>query len=126
LAMIGLGRTSRVRCRDLPSRLEFMVCWGADTDLPPNQRAAGRALWFVAKQIKAALSPAPDDPLTGDARLVVSELVTNAVNAGTTTLRLELQLHRSTLDLAVTDNAAGAPTIAPDRVRLDRRRAGRG
>lgn len=87
------------------------MCWDAGTELPIHAQAPGRARWFVAGQIEAALSLGPDAALVEDARLLASELVTNAVDAGADRLLVELHVHRASLDIAVTDDAAGVPML---------------
>ena len=56
-----------------------------------------------------AVSGAVDD-LIDDAVLCVSELVTNAVHAGCSELRLELRVDQHAVRVAVLDNAPGRPT----------------
>ena len=49
--------------------------------------------------------------LVDDAVLVVSELATNAFNAGSTRTIVDVALHRNHIQLAVTDDAPGHPAI---------------
>ena len=72
--------------------------------------AAARA--FVRAELAAALlaGPAVQDP-SEDAALVVSELVTNAVNAGSTVVEVDLTVHHARLVLVVGDDAPGWPRL---------------
>jgi signal transduction histidine kinase len=68
--------------------------------------APGLARAFVAAHIEADL--AGTDALCA-AELVVSELVTNAVNASARRLEVDIDLHRECLVLGVTDYGPGTP-----------------
>lgn len=48
-----------------------------------------------------------------EAALIVTELVTNAVAAGTSTNQVELTVHRTHLELTVGDDAPGRPQLTP-------------
>lgn len=52
-----------------------------------------------------------DRDLVGDTALVVSELVTNCVNAGTRVLGVSLELHRGGIVVSTTDDAPGTPEV---------------
>jgi hypothetical protein len=52
------------------------------------------------------------DVLAGDAAIVVSELVTNAIRAGAATIRLEVGRSGDAFRIAVADDAAGVPILA--------------
>ena len=54
---------------------------------------------------------APRRALADDAGLVVSELVTNAVAAGSTQVEVRLEVHRDHVRLAVGDDADGLPAL---------------
>lgn len=72
--------------------------------------AAARA--YCHSQLCSLLPAAePRDELTDTAGLVVSELVTNAVNAGSSRLEVRLGVHHDHVRLAVGDDAAGLPTV---------------
>jgi anti-sigma regulatory factor (Ser/Thr protein kinase) len=63
---------------------------------------------FCVAQLESAFSGASDaQTLVEDLELVVSELVTNAVEAGPTDVQLALDIHRDHVRLAVTDSAPG-------------------
>jgi anti-sigma regulatory factor (Ser/Thr protein kinase) len=54
--------------------------------------------------------------LLGDVTVIISELVTNAVNAGATSALVTLDWHRHQLRLVVADDAPGVPALqAPTR-----------
>ena len=86
--------------------------YSADSNTPNNARH------FCAKQLASAFDRTPDAQiLVEDVELVVSELVTNAVEAGPTYVVLLLDIHRDHVRLAVTDSAAGVArkrTPGPD------------
>ncbi|WP_375474755.1 ATP-binding protein [uncultured Jatrophihabitans sp.] len=56
-------------------------------------------------------TPGVGPDLLDDAQLVVSELVTNAVQAGCGTLTVEVRRESDGVRIAVTDDARGAPTM---------------
>jgi anti-sigma regulatory factor (Ser/Thr protein kinase) len=65
---------------------------------------------FVAQQFVAALGSAPPAAEVRDvAEILTSELVTNACKAHGTRARLTVAFHRSTVRLAVSDDAPGEP-----------------
>lgn len=66
--------------------------------------------------------PASAD-VTEDAALVLTELVTNAVTAGSTSVQVDLTVHRSHLVITVGDDAAGWPRLITAGV-LDERHRG--
>lgn len=61
---------------------------------------------FVTAHVQADLA---GTEALSTARLVVSELVTNAVNASEHRLEVDIDLHRRCLVLGVTDDGPGAP-----------------
>jgi anti-sigma regulatory factor (Ser/Thr protein kinase) len=63
---------------------------------------------LVARENLAQL---PD--LLANVLVVVSELTTNAVQAGSATVRVMITLHRRSLDIAVFDQAKGLPVVQP-------------
>jgi hypothetical protein len=75
--------------------------------LPP---ALGRK--FCGEQLDAVLADLPGrDDVIFDANVVVSELLTNSVRAGSQTTRLSLSLHRDVLRVLVDDAAPGRPEV---------------
>lgn len=51
------------------------------------------------------------EPVADNVALVVSELATNAVTAGATTVTVVLTIHRDHVRVAVSDDAAGLPVL---------------
>ncbi|RZI90114.1 MAG: ATP-binding protein [Microbacterium sp.] len=74
----------------------------ARTQLKADTRAPALARAFVTDEID-------DAELRGDVVLVVSELVTNAVRAGSTSIDVILTTDAQGLELIVEDDAAGVP-----------------
>jgi anti-sigma regulatory factor (Ser/Thr protein kinase) len=74
----------------------------ADVSAPSQARA------FVATQLEPIRLPA--GVLIDKVVLIVSELVTNAVQAGANAVEIALQVTAGRLDLVVTDDAGGWPT----------------
>jgi anti-sigma regulatory factor (Ser/Thr protein kinase) len=79
-------------------------------DLACEVSAPARARRWIAERLRAVL---PDDPAAGrlvdDAVLCVSELVTNALQAGCTTATLRLDTGEGSVRLSLSDNAPGRP-----------------
>jgi anti-sigma regulatory factor (Ser/Thr protein kinase) len=74
--------------------------------------APARARRWTAESLHRQLGTGPvTAELIDDALLCVSELVTNAVHAGCSKLRLELDLGESRLRVTVVDDAPGLPTL---------------
>jgi anti-sigma regulatory factor (Ser/Thr protein kinase) len=68
-----------------------------------------KARRFAVERLHATLDRIWAQPAIDDVGLVVSELVTNAVNAGARTVAVDLAVHRGYVRLAVADDAAGRP-----------------
>ncbi|MEU6342787.1 ATP-binding SpoIIE family protein phosphatase [Streptomyces sp. NPDC046977] len=98
------------------------------TSLPGNQLAASAARRFVRAALGAwpTRGPGPDERLTADAVLVVSELVTNAVIHAGTTVELLCRLEPDALVVEVSDHHPAR--VVRDRAELERegRDGGRG
>lgn len=86
------------------------MCWHFETHLDGDTTAPALARAFVRRQLHAQLEAAEPADDIDDALLVVSELVTNAVQAGSSTLTVVGCLHHGELELEVTDHAPGWPT----------------
>jgi anti-sigma regulatory factor (Ser/Thr protein kinase) len=78
-------------------------------ELPSEASAAGRAREALAGMLTALPSAR-----RVDARLLVSELVTNAFRHGMPPISLRLELHGSHLRVEVTDAGGGRPRRRPD------------
>jgi two-component sensor histidine kinase len=79
------------------------------TTLAAGAEAPGEARAFVALHLREAAS-LPPEVAVDDVLLVTSELVTNAVNAGATTIDVTLDAEPHRVELVVTDDADGWPS----------------
>ena len=86
------------------------VTYEASAAFPGDPHAPGRARAWALARIREGLHGA-DDMLLDDAALVLSELVTNALRAGGTSVTVQLQLWPGRLRVAVTDSAPGRPHL---------------
>jgi anti-sigma regulatory factor (Ser/Thr protein kinase) len=84
------------------------VCWQICHFLASSPLAPHEARTLAVTDIGQALG-APEADILNDVALIVSELVTNAVQAGSGAVLTRLELHRDTLHIAITDSAAGRP-----------------
>jgi anti-sigma regulatory factor (Ser/Thr protein kinase) len=85
--------------------------------LGSDNRAPGQARDACRKDLEALMDGQDAQDVLDAALLVVSELVTNAVNAGCSNTVLDVALHRSHLRLSVHDDGPGQPMArdsAPD------------
>jgi anti-sigma regulatory factor (Ser/Thr protein kinase) len=80
------------------------------TELPVDVHAPAAARRFVLSSV-GPIDPDAAWPPVDDIVLVVSELVTNAVRAGAAGIGVELVVGDGTLELHVTDDAPGWPTM---------------
>jgi anti-sigma regulatory factor (Ser/Thr protein kinase) len=87
------------------------MCWHAAHDLSGVAGAPAAARTFVCEHLAAVLVSGIRPEVTDDAALVVSELVTNAVQAGSALVGLVLELHHGALRIEVTDDGPGWPTL---------------
>jgi anti-sigma regulatory factor (Ser/Thr protein kinase) len=78
------------------------------TTLTADVNAPGQGRAYVASQLLA--EPLPAGVLLDKVVLIASELVTNAVQAGATSIDLDVRTTSGRLDLIVTDDAEGWPT----------------
>ncbi|MFJ8649271.1 ATP-binding protein [Streptomyces sp. NPDC093546] len=86
---------------------------------PRGAIAAARDFTASFLRARAEAGAAIGQRTVEDARLVVSELVTNVVRHAAGPCRVELGLTRGTLEIAVTDTYEAAPTAhAPDPGRV--------
>lgn len=89
------------------------MCWNERKLLSCDATAARESRRFCEQVIAACLGRGRwVRPLVDDACLISSEMVTNSVAAGCTTLSLSVTIHREWLRLDVFDNAQGMPRIA--------------
>ena len=80
------------------------------TEIPGDLRAPSLARRFVTTAFDGEANSVPP-PEPEDLVLVASELVTNAVRAGATTIGVELVAAADRVELRVTDDATGWPTM---------------
>lgn len=83
--------------------------WAVAKPLRPHPLSVGQARNFCTRRLTSVLEPRGDvHEVVADAATIASELVTNAVSAGSSQIELSLQLRESTVFIEVADNAAGA------------------
>jgi two-component sensor histidine kinase len=88
------------------------VCWFDERTYPADSSTPLLARRFTADRVRQVLRVDPAArALVDDAGLMVSELVTNAVNASATTITVRLDIHRDHARIAVTDDAPGSPML---------------
>jgi anti-sigma regulatory factor (Ser/Thr protein kinase) len=75
---------------------------------PADSAAPAAARVLCARALNGAGS---DSAIAADAALVVTELVTNAVNAGTSQVTVEFAVRPGNLRITVTDDAPGQPVM---------------
>ena len=92
-----------------PRRLRMCSRDELDLALVPDAPALGRR--FALARLDAVFGMALPLDVADDVALVVSELVTNAVRAQARRIRLALAVHRREIDVVVTDDAPGTPTL---------------
>jgi anti-sigma regulatory factor (Ser/Thr protein kinase) len=79
------------------------------TRLASDPRAPGAARAFVRARLAEHGAPAGVD--TDDVVLITSELVTNAVEAGASSVLLDVRLSARGLEIVVEDDAGGWPAV---------------
>jgi anti-sigma regulatory factor (Ser/Thr protein kinase) len=86
------------------------VCWQGSRRYRCDRSAPRQARGFAAEHLREVLGDgdAAAD-VVDDAGLVISELVTNALNAGCTDIVLAVNVHRDHLQLGVRDDGPGLP-----------------
>lgn len=84
------------------------------SSLPADRHAPAAARAFVEDSLRRVVGPdlSPVAETCEDLTVIVSELVTNAVQAATSTVSVELAVESGSVRLAVTDVARGMPTLA--------------
>jgi anti-sigma regulatory factor (Ser/Thr protein kinase) len=88
------------------------MCWEREQSVPCDAAAASGARRLYARWLGETLgdSSAALDCIDV-ASLVISELVTNAVNAGCVDAMVVINLHRHRVRVGVTDDGAGWPQV---------------
>ena len=98
--------------RTTPTQFELMT--SSMYELECEVSAPAQARRWMAERLRNSLSDDPDAPrLVDDAMLCVSELVTNALQAGCTKVRLRLDTDDRAVRLALIDDAPGHPQPRP-------------
>lgn len=88
------------------------MCWDAYQRFPSDTQSPAAARRFCVQQLSALLADVPERAgLLDDVTLIVSELITNTINAGATSALVSLSWHRDYLRLSVADDAAGMPAL---------------
>ncbi|WP_375480121.1 ATP-binding protein [uncultured Jatrophihabitans sp.] len=94
-----------------------------ERDFVADARAPGAARAFAREALDDLLGPHASVDLRDDLQLIVSELVTNAVRAGSPRVQVALGLERTRVVVRVTDSAVGWPE---QRAASDKDPGGRG
>jgi anti-sigma regulatory factor (Ser/Thr protein kinase) len=89
---------------------------GGTAAIPEARRRAGEALTTASDDLV-------DTDTLYDLRLLISELVTNAVQAGSDHVEVEISVHRRRIHMSVSDDAPGWPEM---RVAAAEDNSGRG
>lgn len=83
--------------------------WQVAKPLRPHPLAVGQARNFCTRRLESVLDGRPDpDGAIADAAAIASELVTNAITAGSSEIELFLALNESSVRIEITDDAAGS------------------
>lgn len=83
--------------------------WRVVKPLRPHPLSVGQARNFCTRRLESVLDDRGQyQSLVADAATIASELVTNAVTAGSSKIELALALHESSVRIEVSDDAAGA------------------
>jgi hypothetical protein len=85
------------------------LCVAARRRYPADTSALAAARQFGAAAVIAALTPAGWD-LADDVTLLISEFVTSALRAEASSIEVLVDLHRTRLDVTVTDDRPGTPS----------------
>ena len=83
--------------------------WQVVKPLRPHPVAVGQARNFCTRRLLSVLDgpPGRHDDIVADIATVASEMVTNAISAGSTTIQLSLALGPDSVRVEVADDAAG-------------------
>ena len=87
--------------------------WQVVKALRPHPLSVGQARNFCTRRLTSVLDDRSDAPdVVADAATIASELVTNALTAGSTVISLSLALRPDSVYIEVEDDAAGTVTPA--------------
>jgi hypothetical protein len=87
------------------------MCWQARERIDCDPKAPGLARKFIDKQLGSDRNAPICREIVDDAILVASEIVANAVRAGSAGVTVGLEMHAGELRIEVTDDAAGWPVF---------------
>ena len=88
------------------------MCWDAVQTFSADTRVPAAARQFCTEQLTSILADRTErHALLDDVTLLVSELITNSLNAGATAATVHLGWHRHQLRIAVDDDAPGLPGL---------------
>ena len=84
----------------------------AEQVYPPKSESVRTARWFCVDYLRNVLVGTDDEveAVLDDVRLIVSELMTNAIQARPTQVRLEIVAGVDHVRISVADDGAGTPT----------------
>jgi anti-sigma regulatory factor (Ser/Thr protein kinase) len=85
------------------------MCWAAQQSFTSDVGTPGVARSFVSSQLRARFGPGLRGGRFDDAELLISELTTNAVQAGAATVLVSVRVHRGELELDIADDGPGWP-----------------
>ncbi|MHA3703795.1 ATP-binding protein [Jatrophihabitans sp. YIM 134969] len=88
------------------------MTWSWTSSIPPSPEAPSVARQFIESSLSRAYRDvAAVADTCDDLTVIVSELVTNSVQAATTDLQVDLEIDDVWVRLAVTDAATGMPSV---------------
>jgi anti-sigma regulatory factor (Ser/Thr protein kinase) len=89
---------------------EADVCHTAELDCGVDLHAPLLGRRFVIEVLDDCFGPGhPDDDTRGDIALVATELLTNAARVARAVVRLSVRVHRTWIEVVVTDDGPGRP-----------------
>lgn len=88
------------------------MCWEVTQRFPADTRSPSAARRFANHQLSRLFADRSERRgLLDNATLIISELITNSINAGASAAAVTLSWHRDRLRLSVDDDAPGVPTL---------------
>ncbi|MCU1690021.1 MAG: putative sensor protein [Pseudonocardiales bacterium] len=86
------------------------MCHSAELDCGTGLRAPQMGRRFLRQVLDECFGPGhPGDEVRGDIALVATELLSNATRAAQHVVRLTVDVHRTWVEIAVTDDGPGRP-----------------
>ena len=85
----------------------------AEQEYPPKSESVRNARWFCVDYLRNVLVGTDDqvEAVLDDVRLIVSELMTNAIQARPTKVRLQIAAGTDHIRVSVADDGAGSPAL---------------